>query len=243
MNSNLSNIKAVCLAGGKGERLGALTKNIPKPMVQIAGKPMLEYIVRHIQSHGLTDFIFKTHHLSHVVEKYFKSGEHIGVQIQYLVEPEPWGTAGGLRFLKDEKNPVLIAYGDVLFNIDLHKLIQFHRASAADATLVVFETEHPHDSDIVIMEGEKIARMIRKPGSSEFGNLAGAALYMIEPRCFAHIPEDGAYDLDVELLPLLIEKKYRVCGYKTNEYIEDAGTPERLQKVTNDIASGRVFYI
>ena len=109
---------------------------------------------------------------------------------------------------------------------------------------MVFETEHPEDSDILVMQDEKVVSMIHKPGSRAFGNLANAALYIFEPKCFAEIPQSGTYNLDKDLLPRLIEKGFSVCGYKINdgEYIEDAGTPERFAKVERYITSGKFSF-
>lgn len=240
----VKNNKVVFLVGGKGSRLGSLTTKIPKPMIDIAGTPMLEHIVRHVQGFGFTNFLFKTNYLSEVIERHFGKGDKYGVNIEYLVEQEPLGTGGGLSFLKNETGPVKIVYGDVLFNIDLNKLLSYHKKNKADATLVVFETEHPEDSDILVMQNEKVVSIIHKPGNRKFGNLANAALYIFEPKCFAEIPSTGTYNLDKDLLPRLIEKGFAVYGYKIKdgEYIEDAGTPVRLAKVEQYIMSGKLSF-
>lgn len=240
MEDKNNNIKSVFLVGGKGTRLGSRTLRVPKPMLKIAGAPMLEHIVLHMRGFGFTNFLFKTQHLSDVIEDYFGDGSKYGANIKYFIEQEPLGTAGGLSVLKDETNPVIVIYGDVLFNINLDKLLQYHRENRADVTLSVFETKHPEDSDILVMEDEKVVRMIHKPGSQKFGNLANAALYIFEPKCFADIPESGAYNLDKDLLPSLINKGFNVCGYKmkTGEFIEDAGTPERFKRVERHIELG-----
>lgn len=241
LRAKFSDMKVVFLAGGKGTRLGSLTDKVPKPMVRIAGKPMLEYIVRHVRGQGFTDFLFKTHHLSEVIEDYFGSGERFGARIRYFVEPEPWGTAGGLGFLRNEKFPVLVVYGDVLFNVDLARLMAFHFEQKAQVTLTLYKPDHMKDCDVVVLDGKRITRMIRKPQDPMPGCLANAAIYVIAPECFWMIPDRGPFDLDTDFLPQLIRDEFLAYGYRTDEYIEDAGTLERLQRVTNDIASGIVF--
>jgi D,D-heptose 1,7-bisphosphate phosphatase len=223
-------VKSVVLAGGKGERLGG---DVLKPMIKIAGKPMLTRIIDNAKKYGFKDFIFKTGHMSNVIETYYGDGKYHDCRITYLVEKELLGTAGGLRHLANERMPIIILYGDVITNIDLRKLLHYHLTTSSQATVVVHESKHPEDSDVVIMNEDIIERIVHKPGSRDYGSITNAAILVLNPECFGLTTGDKM-DFGKDLLPLLIEKKFRVHGYFTDEYIVDVGTPERLREVECD---------
>ena len=234
----------VVLVGGLGTRLGEKTKNTPKPMIEIAGAPMLEHTVKHIKACGFSRFLFKQHYLPEIAERHFGDGSQHGADIAYITFEENLDTAGGLSHLKDESSPIFVIYGDELFDIDPNRLLAFHHKRKSDATLLVFETTHPKDSDIVTMDGTRVVDTTYRPNDPSLGNLANAALYVFEPLCFGEIPEMGAFDFGRELIPLLIKKGYNVHGYKLqpDEYMEDAGTPDRFKKVEQDILSGTLTF-
>lgn len=235
-------VKTIILAGGKGTRLYPLISDLPKPMISIAGKPLLEHLLDHSMKYGFCEFIFKTGYLSDRIEGYFKEGANYGCSIEYFIEKDPLGTCGGLNYFKNEKSPFIIIYGDVLLNLNLSKLLNYHLCRKAQATVVVHQSSHPEDSDIVVLDDEnRIVSTIHKPGSDQFGNISNAALYILNPECFSEIPEKGMFDFGKDLLPKLIEKKYGVFAYPTEEYIKDVGTIKRYEEAQGDIAFGKVF--
>ncbi len=235
-------IKTVILAGGKGTRLYPLISDLPKPMILIGGKPLLEHLLNHSIKYGFSKFIFKTGYLSDKIEDYFKDGANFSCSIDYFIEKDPLGTCGGLNYLKSEKYPLIIIYGDVLLNLDLSKLLSYHFCRKAQATVVVHKSSHPEDSDIVVLDDDnRIVKIIHKPGSDQFGNISNAALYILNPECFSEIPEKGIFDFGKDLLPKLIEKEYGVFGYRTEEYIKDVGTIKRYEEANSDISFGKVF--
>lgn len=235
-------IKVLVVSGGKGTRLSTILEEIPKPMISILGKPLLERLLLHAKKYRLKKFLFKTGYLSEKIESYFGNGRNYNCKIEYLIEKELLGTCGGLNFLKNEKNPVIVIYGDTLININLIKLLKYHYSQNAQVTLVVHESDHPEDSDIVVRNDDgQVIDIIHKPGSNQFGNISNAALYVINPECFSEIPEKGVWDFGKNLIPKLIAKKYKIFAYLTTEYIKDIGTVKRYNEVLDDITHGKVY--
>jgi len=238
---SIDEIKTIILAGGKGTRLYPLTLDIPKTMILIQDKPLLLHIIKNSQKYGFKKFIMKVGCFSDKIQKYFDNGEKLNCDVDYFVEEELLGTAGGLNFLQTEKNPVVILYGDELLNINLRKMIDFHINTNSQATLLVHKSSHPEDSDVVELEnGNKVKCMIHKPGNAEHGNITNAGLYILNPECFKLIPEKGAYDFGKELLPKLISEKFNVCGYYSDEYIKDIGTLKRYEEAKQDVEDGKI---
>lgn len=234
MELQLDKIKTVILAGGKGTRLYPLAVNIPKPMILLKDKPLLYHIMQQAQKYGFSKFIFKTGYLSEKIEEFFGDGNKFGCQIEYLVETEPLGTAGGLKFLEKEKYPVIVLYGDVLLNFNLRKFYEFHIKNGCQATLVVHKSDHPEDSDVVVMDSKnQIKKMVHKPQNHEFGNITNAALYILNPECFSLVPENGSLDFGKELIPKLLENKFKVFGYYSDEFLKDIGTIKRYEEANH----------
>ncbi len=241
MDIPLGDIKTVIIAGGVGKRLQGIATDKPKPMIDLLGKPILEHILSHARKNGLSRFLLKTGYLSKKIEDYFGNGGRFNCAIEYFVEKEPMGTCGGLKHLEKEKQPVVVLYGDVLINIDLRKIIDFHFERGAQATLVVHESRHPEDSDVVIMnKSGEVEKLVHKPGNADYGNITNAALYILNPECFSLIPESGSFDFGKDILPSLVKNKFKVYGYYTTEYLKDIGTAERLKEAENDLRTGKV---
>jgi len=229
------NNKIVILAGGKGTRLQGLLQELPKPMIDINGKPLLAHLIEHSRKQGFNNYLLKTNYLSEKIENYFKDGKKLNVNIDYFIEDQPLGTAGGLKFLAKEKLPVIILYGDVYINFNLEKLLQYHIQINSQATLVVHKSNHPEDSDVVVLDDKlRVVDMIHKPGNKDYGNITNAAIYVLNSECFSEI-EDSFCDFGKDILPKLIKLKYRVYGYKSDEYMKDIGTIKRYNEVIEDI--------
>jgi len=237
-----SSIKTIILAGGKGTRLYPLLVDLPKPMLDIKGKPLLYHIMHNAQKYGFNEFIFKTCYMSDKIEDYFGNGSKFGCKIEYFIEKEPLGTAGGLNYLKHSKNIYIVLFGDVILNLNLRKMLEFHINNKSQATLVVHHSNHPEDSDVVVLdEKSRIIKTIHKPGNRDYGDITNAALYILNSECFSLIPETGMFDFGKEMVPKLIAEKYKVYGYMSDEYMKDVGTIHRHEEVNREIDEGKVF--
>ncbi len=234
-------IKTVIMAGGKGTRLYPLVQDIPKPMILIQNKPLIHYIINNSRKWGFSQFLLKLCYMPEKITSYFRKNSYFGGKMDYFVETEPLGTAGGLKFLEKEENPVFILYGDVMLNVNLKKMLKYHLSIGADATLLIHKSKHPEDSDVVILgEDYKIQKIIHKPGSKDYGDITNAALYIFNPICFSFISE-GKSDFGKDIIPDLINKGMKVYGYYTEEYMKDVGTVERIKEVEEDIINGKVI--
>ncbi|VVB51319.1 UTP--glucose-1-phosphate uridylyltransferase AglF [uncultured archaeon] len=235
-------MKAVILAGGKGTRLGELTRNVPKPMVKIGEKTLLEHNINLLTRYGIKDeIIITTGHLADAIEDHFKDGKEYGVSITYYREETPLGTTGALKELEGKlTHDFLVLSGDVLTNMDLKRLIEYHKKKKATATLVLHPNDHPYDSDLAEIDDEgRITAFIPKPHDDGrlHKNLVNAGLYVLSPNALGHIHR-GKGDFGKDLFPRLI-KTEPIYGYVTTEYIKDAGTPQRLEEVTAAYVSGK----
>lgn len=228
---------AVILAGGKGTRLGAETAHLPKPMIDIEGKPLLQWQIEWLKDQGIHKVFFLTGHLSDVIEKHFKDGSQFGVKIEYVIEKEPLGTAGALAQLEPQiKEPFYVIYGDLFLNLDLSRINQFHTNTKGMGVLVVHPNDHPHDSDLVVVgDNSRITSMLPKPRpAGYYQNLVNAAVYLFEPTVFKYLRNRNGQDLARDVFPELVQKE-SVYAYSTPEYLKDMGTPDRLAKVRNDV--------
>ncbi|MFH1586991.1 MAG: HAD-IIIA family hydrolase [Candidatus Diapherotrites archaeon] len=236
-------MKAVILAGGKGTRLGSLTHEIPKPMIMVGDKPILGHQIELLKEYGITDITIITHYLSGVIEDYFGNGKKFGVDISYFREEEPLGTCGGIKEIEGNlTQDFLILYGDVMLNMDLGRLISFHQGKKSACTLVLHPNDHPYDSDLVEVNPEnRITAFHSKPHEKGryFRNLANAAVYIMSPKILKYLGKGKKADLAKDLFPSLVDKE-PLYGYITAEYQKDVGTPERLEEVNKDFASGKM---
>jgi mannose-1-phosphate guanylyltransferase/phosphomannomutase len=234
-------MKAVIIAGGKGTRLGL--KDIPKPMVPLAHKPLLEYQILLLKKYGISEIIFLTGHLSEKIEEYFGNGNKWGTNISYVREDTPLGTGGAILQLKSYvKDRFLVFYGDVIMDFAIDKFIEFDRQQESLASLIVHPNDHPYDSDLVERSGDTITRFISKPHKDDllYENLVNAAVYILSPDIFKHIPENTSSDFGKDIFPDIIRQGGKLRAYVSPEYIKDMGTPDRLIKVEKDLISGKI---
>ena len=237
-------MKLIILAGGKGIRLNLST--IPKPMVKIGGKPILEHQIDLVRRYGITEIFLLTGYLANVIYDYFGDGEKFGVKITHLIEPYPMGTGGCLRLVKNligQEERFMVFSGDVILNVDLGKIIEEDQKKKSIATLVVHPNNHPYDSDLVEMDSDqRIIAFHPKPHPEGFyySNLAIASIYILSGQIFKYIPSGQFSTFEKNILPMLLSKGEFVAGYRSSEYIRDMGTPDRLRRVKKDYVSGKV---
>lgn len=237
-------MKAVILAGGQGTRLGKLTSEIPKPMIQVVGKPLLEYHIEWLKRNQIQDIFITVNYLKDAIINYFGNGEKWGVNIQYFEELNPLGTVGGVKELENDlDNEFLVVYGDVMIDMDLNRLIQFHRTKKADATLVVHPNDHPYDSDLVQLDNnDRVVEFKSKPhdDNAYYANLVNAGVYLLTRKVLQFVAKGKKSDFGRDVFPTLIHQ-LQFYGYSTSEYLKDMGTPDRLVKVEEAVMSGKVF--
>lgn len=235
-------MQLVILAGGKGTRLG-LT-DIPKPMIKIGDKSILEHQINLAKEYGIKDIIIISGHLSEVIIDYFGDGKDFGVNITHITEPYPLGTAGCLKLIEniaDER--FLIFYGDLFLNFDIDSFIEFDKNSNEIATLIVQPNDYPYDSDLLkINDQQEVVAFYPKPrDKNEYRkNLVNAAVYILSRDIFNHIKENDAQDFGKDIFPALLKEKIKIKAYKTIEYLKDLGTPDRFQEVNQDFLSGKI---
>lgn len=240
-------MQAVIMAGGKGTRLATVTKDIPKPMVPIEGKPLLEYQIENLKENGVDNIILIVGHLGSVIRDYFGDGSKFGVNIGYFVEETPLGTAGALAKIEDRlEDTFFLVFGDLFININYDRFLEFHRTSNALITLFAHPNSHPYDSDIIITDekscviGWSYKKDIR---TEDYNNLVNAGLYVMEKTIVDEVNKiqtvkgEDKIDLEKELIIPLINKCL-IYAYRSTEYVKDIGTPDRLSKVTADYLHG-----
>jgi histidinol-phosphate phosphatase family protein len=239
----------VILAGGKGTRLKDRLGDLPKPMIPIAGKPLLEHQVELAKKYGFTDLLFFVHYRADLIQEYFGHGEKWGVTITYLIEPEPLGTAGavltGFKHLADR---FLVMYGDTMVNVDLDRIWQAHEKHHADATLLLHPNDHPFDSDLVeINANSRVLAFHNRPHPDGVWrqNLVNAGLYVLEKQAlkpfrswFLTRRPGTLLDFGKDLFPTLLQNGSNLFGYNSPEYIKDIGTPQRYDRICGEYASG-----
>ena len=222
--------KAIILSAGKGERMGNAVKDIPKVMLKLNGKPLLRYGIDMLKGYGTKEICINLHYLPDKITDYFGDGKRFGVKIHYNHEPELLGTSGALRaFKKYLDEDFFVIYGDVIGKVNLEKLVDFHEKNKSDATLIVHESGHPEDSDIVQIDSQnRIRKFVHKPGNRDYGTLGNAAWYIVSPKIFDFI--NGKSDFVKDIFPKMLESGLRIYAYNTAEFISDVGTPERFKK-------------
>lgn len=237
-------MKVVIIAGGQGTRIASVNSEIPKAMIPIAGKPVLEYEVDLAKRYGFTEFLFIIGYLGDQIENYFGDGSQWGVHIDYFKEEKPLGTAGALGLLKEQlTDDFFVFYGDTVTDFDMQAMLAFHKSKQADATLFVHPNDHPYDSDIVEMDSEgRVKGFCHKPHPEGFvsHNVVNAALFIFSPKVLEQIEPGVKSHIEKHVLPACIDAGMRLYGYVSYEYIKDMGTPDRYYSVCDDVISGKV---
>lgn len=255
-------MKAVIMAGGKGTRIASVASNIPKPMIEICGKPILEYQIENLKVCGLTDIILVVGHLREVVQDYFGDGRNFGVNIEYFVEDRPLGTAGALFKMPQLTEDFLLLCGDVIIDVDFNRFIAFHKEHGGWASLMAHPNGHPYDSSLLVTEivppAEKgglpqdthrvVYWMNKEDERLYYKNRVNAGIEIISPALLKetmknfvprHPEQPDKIDLDRDVLKPNIPGG-KIFAYDTPEYIKDMGTPERFYEAERDIKCGVV---
>ncbi|MBU6217310.1 MAG: NDP-sugar synthase, partial [Acidobacteria bacterium] len=231
------------MAGGEGTRLRPLTSNMPKPMLPLVNRPMMEHIVDLLREHGITEIVVTLAFMPNVIRNYFGDGSEFGVQMVYATEESPLGTAGSVRNAMAELDDTfLVISGDVLTDVDLGAIVDDHRESGATATIGLVRVENPLEYGIVITGDDGgIERFLEKPTWGEvFSDTINSGIYVLEPRVFDWIPEGVPVDFSSDVFPKLLQAGHRVTGSVAEGYWEDLGTLDAYVRAHKDILDERV---
>ncbi|MBE5817995.1 MAG: hypothetical protein E7312_02965 [Clostridiales bacterium] len=236
-------MKAIIMAGGQGTRLRPLTCTLPKPMLEIATRPVIEYTIELLKKHGIRDIGITLHYLPEVIRSHLGTGRDMEVSIEYFTETTPLGTAGSIKqaeeFLSDT---FIVMSGDGLCDVDLTKAIQFHNANNADVTVVLTKTDTPLEYGAVITdENSRIVRLDEKPTWSDVvTDKINTGIYIINRDVLNYVPKDTAFDFSSEFFPLLMSEQKRIFGYFSANYWCDIGNIYSYSKANSDVLNGKV---
>ena len=226
-------MKGMILAAGEGKRLRPLTEDMPKPMLPLAGRPLLEHIIAHLRNCGVTDLAINLHHLPEVVMDYFGDGSRWGVNLRYSVEDRLLGSAGGVKRLQPFfDDTFLVYYGDVFTLADLGSMISLHRRRQVLATMALYQVPDPWNRGIVELDDQQlITRFVEKPARERaFSDLANAGIYVLEPDVLKWIPAGQPWDFGHDVFPALLAAETRVAGYIIRDSLIDIGLPEKYEQ-------------
>ena len=244
-------MKTVIMAGGRGTRISSIARDIPKPMIKIGDKPVLEHEINCLKEQGFTDLIITVSHLGDVIMDYFGDGSGIspatgdpfGVRIEYFVEKEPLGNAGALFRLKDQlTEDFLLLNADAVFDVDFNRFVAYHKEKGGLATLFTHPNSHPYDSGLILADdGGAVEQWLTKEDArpTYYRNRVNAGLHVLSPKVLDVEISTPKVDLDRQLLKPLAGTGLMFC-YDSPEYVKDMGTPERYEAVCRDFREGKV---
>ncbi|HZD48795.1 MAG TPA: nucleotidyltransferase family protein [Silvibacterium sp.] len=224
------------MAGGFGKRLMPLTEALPKPMLPVNGRPLLEHLVGKLREAGIHHVSISTHYLAKSIIEHFQDGKDFGVDIEYVDEDQPTGTAGSLAKATVGDLPLLIINGDILTSINFRAMLEFHREHSADMTVAVQQHEVRIPYGVISTNGIDAVRIIEKPLVRHFVN---AGIYLIQPGVCRMVPANQPFDMP-ELITNLIDAQKRVICFPIREYWMDVGQLEQYERASTDAANGVV---
>ena len=237
---------AVIMAGGKGSTLRSITNDeIPKPMVPVDGKPLLEYQVEALKEYGIKKIIMIVGHLGEKIMDHFKDGKDFGVDIDYIVEKEPLGTAGAFYYLKDKTDTkdFLLIFGDVFFDIDFDRMEDFHFKNAALTTLLAHPNGHPYDSDLIQTDDNgKVIGFDSKNNVRDYwyDNMVNAGMYVINRELLELVGEPVKIDFEKDILANQVKNGANIYAYHSPEYVKDVGTVDRINATVEELKNGLI---
>jgi mannose-1-phosphate guanylyltransferase/phosphomannomutase len=236
-------MKAVVMAGGFGTRIQPLTNSIPKPMLPILNKPMMEHIIKKLKSVGINEIVVLLYFKPEVIQNYFKDGSDLGIKINYVLPDDDYGTAGAVKKAQkylDER--FIVVSGDLVTDFDFKEIIGFHDAVNSKLTITLTSVEDPLQFGVVITDKDgKILRFLEKPGWGEvFSDTINTGIYVIEPEILDYIPDNIPFDFSKDLFPKLMKEGITLYGYNAKGYWRDVGNPESYREVNKDILKEKV---
>lgn len=235
-------MKALFLAGGMGTRLRPLTDKLPKPMVPIMNKPLLERTMLNLIKCGITEVVISTCYQPEYIKEYFGDGSKLNLKIEYIVEEHPMGTGGAIKMAQAFLNETFIVYNsDILSDIDLNKMIEYHKASKSAATIAVTQVQDPSMYGVIEYDSDGYAVSFKeKPKQGEtFSKSINAGIYIFEPSIFQEIVSDRAVSIEREIFPQMLREDKKIGIYQSGSYWIDIGTIEKYKQTHIDILEGK----
>lgn len=233
-------MKAVVLAGGKGTRLAPYTRILPKPLIPLGDKPILEILLFQMRRAGITDVVLTVGYLSELLSAYFGNGERFGVNISYSYEKKPLGTSGPLSVIKGLDETFLVSNGDVLSDMEIAHLIKTHKASGASATIAMYQREVNIDLGVIELNGDhEVIGYLEKPS---YVYPVSMGVYVFEPEVLEYIPVNEYLDFPDLVLKLIAAGK-SVKGYPFTGYWRDLGRPDDYESAMHDFYEMRERFL
>ncbi|HEY8241702.1 MAG TPA: nucleotidyltransferase family protein [Kiritimatiellia bacterium] len=229
-------LQAVIMAGGKGTRLKPLTENLPKPMLPVGGRPLMEHIIDQLRTSGVKRVSVATHFMPERITEHFGDGSGFGVELSYIEEQQPLGTAGALSLMAPSGEPMLVINGDILTQVDFRTMLAFHREHKADLTVAVRKYDVNVPYGVVRSDGVQVRDLAEKP---VYQFLVNAGIYLLEPGSFAHVPKGRRFDM-TDLIKSLIEAGRSVVSFPVLEYWLDVGQHGDYEQAKQDHENGRI---
>jgi NDP-sugar pyrophosphorylase family protein len=239
----MGGMKAMVLAAGLGERMRPLTDHLPKPLLPVANKPVMGYILEHLARHGFTDVIANLYYRGEDIVQRVGDGRQYGVNLRYSYEEKLWGIAGGVRRCRDffGDETFLVMGADDLTDMDLTALVEAHRRAGAIASIGLVEVEETSQYGIVVTDGEgRIERFVEKPKGKAPSRTANTQLYLFEPGVFEFIPPDTVYDFGRDAFPDMVSQGAPFYGFSLPGYWRDIGSVSDYLAAQRDVLMGRV---
>lgn len=234
-------MKAIIMAGGMGTRVSGVDPDLPKPMLPILDKPILSYQIEQLKNNGIRDITLVIGYLGHIIRGYFGDGAWMGVNIDYIEESFPLGTAGALFYLKEQlTEDFLLINGDILFDVDFCRFRAAHHIYGGEATILTHPNDHPYDSGVIVADtnGRVFQWLHKEDKRLWYKNRSNAGLHMLSPSVLGRFTEPRKTDLDRDVLrPMIADGGLFV--YDSPEYVKDMGTPRRLIEAKTDVLAGK----
>ncbi|MFW6150539.1 MAG: sugar phosphate nucleotidyltransferase [Chloroflexota bacterium] len=234
-------MKAVILVGGEGTRLRPLTNKVPKPMLPVLNRPFLEHTLAYLRPH-VDEAVLAVGYMPGAIQDYFGVRECQGLRLSYSIEETPLGTAGAVK--KSEQllgDTFMVLNGDIFTDLELDKMVAFHRRNRAAATIALLRVDDPSAFGVLETDPEgRVHRFVEKPSPGETAShWINAGIYLLEPHVLEHVPPDTHYMFEKGLFPLLLESGQPVYGYRFARYWLDMGTPSKYLELNCDLLEGR----
>ena len=237
-------LKAIILAGGEGTRLKSVTGDLPKPMVELAGKPVLAHILDLLKRSGITDVCMALHYRPEVIRDHFGDGSAYGMRLQYRVETALRGTAGAVRDCADfyADRDFLVISGDCVCDFDLKALMEAQRRHKSAVTMALYAHEQPLQYGIVLTDrADRVVSFVEKPDWSRVvSDLVNTGIYIISPEAMTYVPQDRSFDFAKDLFPLLMQQGHEIRAVRMDGYWCDIGTPRAYYQCCVDALDGKV---
>jgi len=229
-------LEAVIMAGGFGTRLRPLTDDLPKPMLDVGGKPLMERVIEQLRQVGIRRVNLATHYKPEKIVEHFGDGSAFGVELSYVNEESPLGTGGALGLMSTPDQPLLVINGDILTQVNFRAMLEFHQEHKADLTVAVRRYEMQVPYGVIECDGARVQKLQEKP---QVGFMVNAGIYLLEPSVFQFIPQNSSFNM-TDLIQWLLDARRTVISFPIREYWLDIGQHADYAQAQDDWKNGRL---